>query len=450
MELQSARFIVRILAAVSTVGALTNSMLHAEYGNFTIAEEPCGPRISAMGSAGTALAGGSFNCYNPTSPAFAPSPFLAIEYGKQPGELSKSGLETAWMFKRWFVGASLRVHSTDFLFTDHRSDLDVTGPFQTGSNQALQATITGGFIIGRFASGHTLNYFREDIGGDYSQHALTYCPGVMYLLVPGKITLGASLLHYLRLDTADGPWYKAPKQWYDNVRGILPRYARAGISWNDTLRRAAMPFTVATDFVYSDIYERLMVPIGAEAWILPYLAARAGVRINHPTDIAHFGFGLRLHSVGFDLDYGISRLVQSSPTEAKWLLWFTYWLPAMKKGEEQPASALRPKNENTQPEKSVIVPPSSIEPAQTVPQQEAPTTDSVNQSVASDTAGESKAMPAGPDSVAAMPKGSESSATGSLPNPVSAAGAVVPAAPTPKAKDSLPVTPAGPRDTVKK
>ena len=315
---------------------LSITALFAEYyGLFQITEVPVTPRISAMGGAGTALAGGGFGIYNPASPAFADAPFLSCEFGREPGELSKARIESAWMFPRWFAGASLQVRSADFFTTSEQTD-ETTMYRAPSSNQAMQATITGGYIVGRLAASSGINFFQERIG-DQSWHAFTFSPGVLFELVPNSITIGASLSHYLRLDTAGSPWYKTPVAWYRSARGF-PRYARAGVAWRDTVRRWTMPFTAACDFVYSDVYERLMVPLGAEAWVLPSLAARAGVCINHPSEIVHFGIGIRLQNIRFDFDYGISHAV--SDVEAKWLFGLTYSLKKKKDKKEGPAAAV--------------------------------------------------------------------------------------------------------------
>jgi hypothetical protein len=321
-----------------------NGTLFAQYyGYFQMSEEPTTPRIAAMGSAGTALSGGGFGCYNPASPAFAEAPFLSIEYGSQPGDLSKSKIETAWMFSRWFVGASLLVHTNDFNVTTERTD-ETTMNAASSSDQSMLATVTGGYVWGRFAAGSSINFLQERIG-DQAWHAFTYCPGIQFQLVPNSITIGASMLHYLRIDTTGSPWYKTPAVWYRSARGF-PRYARAGIAWRDTVRRWALPFTAACDFVYSDVYERFMVPLGVEAWILPSIAARAGVNINHPSEIVHFGVGIRWSSVEvgsleFDFDYGLSQPVSSADLETKWMFGLTYSIYKKKKQTAAPSAVPR-------------------------------------------------------------------------------------------------------------
>ncbi|MCU0609191.1 MAG: hypothetical protein MUF22_05445 [Chitinispirillaceae bacterium] len=320
------RFSINIVQAIILLCFFLAGLVSAaDVGRFWIADDPSGPRQSAMGSAGTALSGGSFGSYNPASPAFAPVPFVSVEYGRMPGgDPSKSLIESAWMFPSWFVGASLRTYSTEFAFTDERTfDL---GAAQTGANQLVQAVITGGIKIGRFASGHSITLFSERIG-DYTQQAFTYAPGCMVQVIPGRVMLGASLLHYARIDTALSPWHRTPGLWYRSARQDMPRYVRGGVAWTDTVLLAGMPFTVATDLVYSGVYEQFTVPLGAEVWVMPGFAVRAGVNIKHPEEIAHFGAGVRWQSVACDVDYGLSRLdVSGAAVESQWNVSLSYGL----------------------------------------------------------------------------------------------------------------------------
>jgi len=375
----------------TAVVLLSISALFAEYyGLFQIAEVPTTPRVSAMGGAGTALAGGGFGVYNPATPAFADAPFLSCEFGREPGELSKAKIESSWMFPRWFAGASLQVRSADFFNTNERTD-ETTMNVSLSSDQIMQATITGGYIIGRLAASSSINFFQERVG-DQSWHAFTWCPGVLFELVPNSITIGASLSHYLRLDTAGSPWYTTPVVWYRSARGF-PRYARAGLAWRDTVRRWTMPFTAACDFVYSDVYERFMTPLGAEVWILPSLAARAGVCINHPADIVHFGVGIQLQNMRFDFDYGVSHAV--SDVEAKWMFGLTYSLK--KKKTEAPVHRGR---ENS----AVAAPPKVPEPVKLVPLPEPVVDTSVVPVSGKDTTAGAPLVP--PDSASIIPASS--------------------------------------------
>ena len=168
------------------------------------------------------------------------------------------------------------------------------------------------------------------------------------------------MLNYLRLDTVLSPWYKTPVAWYQGAWG-LPRYTRAGGSWSDTLRQAALPFTVACDLVYSDDYDRFMVPLGAEAWITPYLAARMGLNINHPADKVHFGAGVRWSNIAFDFDYGLTQPVSSAELESKWLFGLTYSLKStMLKKEISVAQPPPSKKVLSAPETKTFAPPKTI------------------------------------------------------------------------------------------
>ena len=292
-----------------------------ELGRLQIADEPTTPRVSAMGSAGTAMPGGGFAIYNPASPAFAAAPFLSLEYGTLPGDdntgdLSKWKIESAWMFRKWFAGASLAVWSTDFLTATEQG---MGGP---QSNQMFQATLDGGYTCGRLALGGALNYYQQRIGEVIADQALTFSPGLMFRLIPDKVTLGASFLNYMRLDTTIANF-----AWFGGAIG-LPRYVRAGVTWTDSIRRAAIPFTASCHFAYSEVYKRMMAPLGLEVWILPALAARAGTRINDGSTIVHFGVGIKCDFIACDFDYGLTQpgITAGSSIEPKWLLGLTYIL----------------------------------------------------------------------------------------------------------------------------
>ncbi len=316
-----------------------------EMGRLQIADEPTTPRLSAMGGAGTAIPGGGFGFYNAASPAFAELPFIAVEYGSLPGDdntgdLTKSKLEAAWTFRKWFAGASLATWSTDFLTSTEQG----IGP--SSSWQLLEASLTGGFKIGRFAMGNCFDFYQDRMGDVVDDQALTYSPGFLFNLVPGTVTLGGSLRNYVRLDTS-----LARFAWFGGAIG-LPRYVRAGAAWTDTLKQAAMPFTAAADIEYSEVYQRLMIPLGLEAWILPCLAARVGVPIHHPSDIVHFGVGLRINSITCDFDYGVTQpsLISGASYEQKWLLGLSYALHVphseQKKTGNTPMSPVRTSKPN--------------------------------------------------------------------------------------------------------
>jgi hypothetical protein len=324
--------IVAAFAIAGAAGALVPSQAE-EYPRFFFAEEPVNPRNTAMGCTGAALDGGGFSFYNPASIAFAKSPFIGMEFGQQGGGLSKSLIETAWMFQSWFVGAVMPVQSTDWQIANEQ-DMGAMS-----SNQMFGPTIAGGYHYGPFATGHAIMLLNERIG-DYAIHAVTYSTGVIYRIIPGSLTAGASAYHYLRLDTLRTPWTKIPRGWRRSAQG-LPRMVRAGAAWNDTLY-SDLPCTFTADLWYRDISDRLMVPVGAEVWMLPWIAARVGKRFNHPGDLAHVGCGIRWSSIAFDFDYSFDRPpAPGADLEPKWLFGLTYSLKspvAAKEAEHQRSS----------------------------------------------------------------------------------------------------------------
>jgi hypothetical protein len=321
-EQKLSRFGIRAgMVAVALLSLVAPTVISAEYPHFFIAEEPVNPRKSAMGGVGVALDGGGFCFYNPALIALTRSPFVGIEYGQQAGgDLSKSLIETAWMFPSWFTGASILVHSTDFQVGKE------TGVGEMSSNQIFDATIVGGYRRGSFASGHALTALSERIG-DYTFNAVTYSTGATYQIIPGSLTAGASLFHYVRFDTTGTPWTKTPGEWYRSAKG-LPRMVRGGVAWKDTMNNSA--YTLAADLLYSEIDGRLTVPLGAEVWLLPSLAARIGGKLfNRRGDLLHMGCGIRWSSLAFDFDYGFDRPpVPTADLEPKWLFGLTYSLAA--------------------------------------------------------------------------------------------------------------------------
>ena len=342
-------------ALFTLVALLVAGTVSAQNGRFFFAEEPVSPRTVAMGSAGAALAGGGFGCYNPASVALASRPFTSVEYGQQAGGLDKSLIETAWMFRSWFAGASLVFHTTDFQESNEQ------GLGNMSSGQAYGATFCGGFIYNRFATGHAVMVLNERIG-DYSMRAVTYSTGATYQIVPGNLTAGASMYHYLRFDTLPHRKATLPRAWYSSALG-LPRMVRAGCAWRDTLP-GLISYTVACDLAYRDIDERLMVPIGVEAWVLPNLALRLGKRFRHPGEIADFGIGLRWSSLAFDFDYSPTRPpAEGASAETKWLFGLTYSLGTKK---QEPSPVPQPPVKKGSGQQEIIpvpVPANETEPA---------------------------------------------------------------------------------------
>jgi hypothetical protein len=322
------------IAGGMTVAAVLLFFVHSvvgeEYPRFFFAEEPINPRTTAMGCAGAALDGGGFSFYNPASIALAGSPFVGMEFGQQGGGLSKSLIETAWMFPSWFVGIAMPVQSNDWQIGTEQEMGAIS------SNQMFGPTIAGGYLRGPFALGGAIMALNERIG-DFAMHAVTFNTGVTWRIIPGSLTAGASAYHFIRFDTLRTPWTKIPRGWYRSAKG-LPRMVRAGVAWNDTVS-SGIPYTVAADLLYRDIDGRLIVPIGIEAWVLPSIAVRMGKKLfDRRGDLLHMGCGLRWSSLAFNFDYALDRPpVSGADLEPKWLFGLTYSVksPAAIRIEEQ-------------------------------------------------------------------------------------------------------------------
>jgi hypothetical protein len=305
-----------VVAGILLWGA--GSASYASYDpRFFFAEEPLNARNTAMGCVGAAQGGGGFCLYNPASIALTEDPFIGVEFGRQGGGLSKSLIQTAWMFPSWFVGVAMPVQSNDWQIGTEQ------GVGAMSSDQMFGPAIVGGYSRGQFATGHAIMVLNERIG-EYAMHAVTYSTGVTYRIIPGSLMAGASAYNYLRMDPLRSSTVRVPRGWYEAARG-LPRMVRAGVAWTDTVYD--ITYTAATDVVYRDLDERFMVPIGIEAWILPWIAARMGKRFNHPTDLLHVGCGIRWSTLAFDFDYSFDRPpVSGADLEPKWLVGLTYSL----------------------------------------------------------------------------------------------------------------------------
>jgi hypothetical protein len=181
--------------------------------------------------------------------------------------------------------------------------------------------------------------------------------------------------------------------------------------------------------------------------VLPSIAARAGVNINHPSEIVHFGVGIRwssfeVGSIEFDFDYGLTQAVSSADLETKWMFGLTYSI-FKKKKQAVPPAAVPGKPMPLQikvGDSTAIARPKAPEPVIIVPLLPSVTDSSKSPVSKPDAASKIGPEPApaaaAPDSLA---KGSSKTAPA---KPDSSSNAVSP-------KDSLAV-PAGVRDTVKK
>lgn len=308
----------------------TGSTLAAEaYYNFM--EEPINSRTSAMGTAGTALSnGGGFSFYNPALPSLS-QPYVNLEFGKLFEDLGRGQLELVGNFTKWFIAGSIQSQTIEFEYADERG----VKSGSIGSEQGVLASISAGFKKERFALALAINGIHDRIAGDYS-YGVTGSVGALYKVIPQKLIAGAAIIHFYGrntgfIDTLDTHFGKDE----------LPMTARAGVSWTDSLK-GKIPYTVSSDVVYSFNYDKLLVPLGVEAWVLPALALRLGKRINHPTDVLTMGMGLQLANLLYDVAF--IPMNYEGDVKMKWTMGLTYELPfasKRKRASQKTADSLK-------------------------------------------------------------------------------------------------------------
>lgn len=287
---------------------------------FGYAEEPVNPRKVAMGSAGTALEGGGFTFYNPALPSIIDRPYISCEYGRLYNDLGRGMPEFALNFPKWFIGGAFQSQSIDFQFADEQGIMEGV----TGVEQSTLGSLDIGFTKQQFAFGVAINGFQHRIA-EYKSFAFSGSAGLLYSIVPGKLTAGAAVLNAFGRNTG---MLDSVKTW---SHSNMPLTGRAGAAWSDTMGK--MSYSVAADIVYSDNYGEVMVPIGVEVWLLPSIAVRVGKRFNHPTDLFSAGVGFAWENLAFDASFVPCRYV--SDYSLKWGMGITYSLKKKEKGKEK-------------------------------------------------------------------------------------------------------------------
>lgn len=323
-----------MLRSVFLIGLVITSLftgnIMAGEAYYGFLEEPINPRVSAMGSAGTALLNGSgFSFYNPALPSID-RPYINLEFGKLFDDLGRGQVELGLNFPSWFLAASFQSQSIEFEYSDERGIKSGS----IGSDQGVMASICAGLKKDRFALGLTFNGIHQRIASDYS-YGFTGSTGALYQVIPGKLIAAASILHFYGRNTG----------FIDSLEHFrsdkLPMTTRAGLSWSDSIR-GKVAYTISSDIVYSANNDIVMVPIGVEAWILPVLALRLGKKINHPTDVLTMGLGLKLINLRYDVAFTPIRL--GNDIEMKWTMGLTYELPfvsKIKKADQKKTDTLK-------------------------------------------------------------------------------------------------------------
>lgn len=286
--------------------------IHAEFAYFDYVQEPTNPRLVALGSAGTALASGGFAYYNPAGAAFADRSFIALDFGRQWGDLSRGSVESAWIFEKWFIGGTFLGRTIDYPLADETGMLP--GP---GSEQASMFSLFTGIKKSRYAIGIAGNALPHFIGGE-NAFAMSASAGVSGVIIPDRLTVGAAVLQAGRLHRG---FYSSS---FSAHRDSMATTVRAGAALCDTIMET-LPVLLTVDGVYEKGENRVLIPVGIEFRPVPPIALRVGKRFNHLTDKVSFGIGLSWDNVAFDAAFVSTDFEGTS--EMKWLMGIKYALP---------------------------------------------------------------------------------------------------------------------------
>jgi hypothetical protein len=268
-----------------------------------------------MGSVGTALPGGAgIRYYNPVLPFFSNDPYVTVEFGQLPGDVSKGGIESAMIFGEFFTAVGFYSSSVEFETRDER------GFGSTASSATTIGMLSAGYIRDNMSIGIGLTMIEDRIWVSSSYTAFALSGGLGYKMFDGKLSLGAAGFHGLAWSRGFGD---SVSTWYGGWRdGRVPRFARGGAAWADTL--GSFPYTVAADLAYRDEDRSFTVPMGVEVSVLPMIDVRIGKRIGWETEILSLGVGFSFDKLAFDAAFVPSVLVDDY--EIKWSMAFTYRL----------------------------------------------------------------------------------------------------------------------------
>lgn len=307
-------FVVVLLFTLPTLAAAASA------GNafYEFLEDPINSRSIGMGTAGTAVPDNrGFNYYNPALPSLNKRSYLSFDYNHQYEDLGRGQAEFAWISEKWFCDiAFLSQSNGEIEYADEQG----IKAGSTGTHQSSQGTLGGGFRKSTYSFGITLSGVQEKIF-NFTSYGLLGSAGAVFNIIPDKLYGGLAVLNFGRNSS-----------FLDTTRSLhldnLPLTFRGGLSWSDKLY-TKYPYTVAVDMVYSKNYQKLMIPVGVEFWLLPAFALRIGKRFNFDSDILTIGTGLRLDNIGFDVAFTPTRIV--TDVGVKYSMGIIYYLASPKK-----------------------------------------------------------------------------------------------------------------------
>jgi hypothetical protein len=330
---------------------------------FQFLEESISPRQIGMGGAGTAMQGAGFCNYNPAQPYFTGDPSLSIGYLPMPGDAKGVFAEGFWSRPDLFFGMHLSNHAISDIIPSTVQGINENTLFSSGFSLI---SLAAGMKRERYCLAVALSGMQDRIG-IATAYGVSVSAGAAYRAIPGKLDLGLGLLNE---GTATG-YTDETKKWGQG--GRMPRSARLGASFTDTIRR--VPFSAALDVVYRDVGDkleeargvvpRLTVPVGVEVWPTQYVALRLGKRFNFETEVVSFGGGFRFRPLSFDMSFVITKLYRDIEVKPGFGLTYS---PAPKQPAKTvitaPAVEVKPLNPEPSPLPAEVPVDKKIEPQQ--------------------------------------------------------------------------------------
>jgi hypothetical protein len=351
--------------------------IHPVNYGFQFLEEPVNPRAAGAGATGVATPWGGFGRYNPAGGYLATRPRISLEYGQYPSAgMHRGGFDVSWNYGSWFWSAEARSFTVDGIY--YADEHGLTGISSHEQQSVLH--ICGGYGDRNIGGGIAFNALQDRIADARAAYGWSLSLGGVWRMAADRLTLGAAVLNATEALKKISSDVKTTSGMLDSTAVIgkgapIPLWGSLGAAWSDTLLR--LPYTATAAFEYNDNAGRWTVPMGAEVWVLPQIAVRAGKRWGRDTELFSLGLGLAVAPVNFDLGFAVPRL--RDDTELSWLAGVTYTLaPRAQRPAHAAPPVVPPADTATSPRSEQQAPAAS--PASTATPSEPPQAPIVKQS----------------------------------------------------------------------
>jgi len=287
---------------------------------FAFLEYPVVPRLTAMADAGTGAAAGGFAFVNPAQIALAGNRYISAGYAPMPGDFTASFAEGVVDAGNYSLGVNVSNYLIDGIVPSTEQGANYTvgdGSYGFSFVSLSVARKSNTTSLALMATG-----MQERIVSS-TRYGYSLSAGATYILLPGRLSLGAAAQHLISTMTA----FTYGSDETGSVESI-PRTIRVGAGYADTVKN--LPLQVNCDIVYRDKgtgASRLTVPIGVEVRPTDYIALRLGKRFNFETEIVNFGAGIHLSPLTFDFAVVVSNL--QNDIEYRPMFSLTYSLPSL-------------------------------------------------------------------------------------------------------------------------